>query len=82
MEEEVTIVDEQRTKNKLDYETVMGRLHRFQRMIRARVPRWKATREIQESMARTTKRRIDGGGYRQTRALSESLAQENDGAKA
>ena len=83
VEEEVTIIDidEQRTKNRLDYEAVAGRLHRFQRMIRARVLRWKVTRETQEAMTRTTKRRIDGG-YRQTRAMAESLAQENNSAKS
>ena len=81
VEEEVTIIDEQRAENRLDYQAVAGRLHRLQRMIREKVPRWEATRETQETMARTTKRRIDGG-YRQTRAMSESLAQEKDGAKS
>ena len=72
VEEEVTIIDEQRAENRLDYQAVAGRLHRLQKMIREKVPRWKDTWETQETMARTTKRRIDGG-YRQTRAMSESL---------
>ena len=77
----MTIVDEQRNKNRLDYQAVAGRLHRFQRMIRARVPLWRAKRETKETMASNSRRRIDEG-LRQSRAMTQSIAQGKDGAKS
>ena len=57
----MAIIDEQRTKNRLDHQAVVGRLNRLQRMIRTRVPLWRAKREKQEVIARNTRRRLDEG---------------------